>query len=412
MSIQEDKLPHDDATAWWQLTGDFLQKLLSNADFSSEQQSTSVDFYREHVVSSLGAAPAANSPDLCRWRSFMTDDHTPIEFSWTWGSSSSIPDRRIRFSIEPISFDSGTPVDPWNQIATRRLLDDLNVRFHNLNLGWFDLLSGDITFNESLGVALTKMDCASPTSLFLAFELGESEPLVKTYMVPPARSSSQSIIINALKVFGTKVSCGALARLISFLETEALTTQLTPYMIATDCTEPEISRLKVYVRSPDTSFDSVRSTMSIFEDKSRISNGLHELEDVWRRLFCLADNFDSTTQLPSSSHETCGVLYYFEVRPGSSRVTTKVYIPVKHYGKDDWNTALALTDFFKAQDRIQARITDSYLTALKEVCTHRSLSSGRGMHTYISAAIKNNSLDLTSYLNPEVYHPARYPPAP
>lgn len=38
---------------------------------------------------------------------------------------------------------------------------------------------------------------------------------------------------------------------------------------------------------------------------------------------------------------------------------------------------------------------------------HRSLEDGRGLHTYISCMVKNGSLTTTSYLNPEVYHPAR-----
>lgn len=75
-----------------------------------------MEFYYRFVVPNLGPPPTLiESPNL--WRSFMTDDFTPIEFSWDWGNVDSMTDRRVRFSVEPISYDAGT----FKDLSTQQL---------------------------------------------------------------------------------------------------------------------------------------------------------------------------------------------------------------------------------------------------------------------------------------------------
>jgi len=98
------------------LTSDFLLKLVSHAGFTFQQQKLSMEFYYRFVVPNLGPPPTLiELPNL--WRSFMTDDFTPIEFSWDWGNADSMTDRRVRFSVEPISYDAGT----FKDLSTQQL---------------------------------------------------------------------------------------------------------------------------------------------------------------------------------------------------------------------------------------------------------------------------------------------------
>ena len=403
-------LPRD-ALIWWHLTSEFLLELVSHAGFTSHQQKLSLEFYYRFVVPNLGPPlTSIESPNL--WKSFMTDDFTPIEFSWDWGNADSMTDRRVRLSVEPISYNAGTFKDPFNATASYELLHELSKTLKDLDLQWFHWLSGKMMADAPKVCPVTPTYHASLSSVFLGFELGEPKPLVKAYLLPSSRNHphervTSSIVCRTLRAFASEISSEMLADLVNFLETEGTVMQLSPVMIAIDCITQE-PRIKVYMRSPDTSFASVRNLLSRFEEPTLISNGLEELRDLWTRMFDLDDNFDFNSQLRPNDHQTSGILYYLEVRPNSRKVTSKVYLPVRHYGTNDWSIALGLTNFFKARKRIQANIADQYLAALRAVCNHRRLDRGRGMHTYIAATVKNNSLHITSYLKPEIYRRKGY----
>ena len=57
----------------------------------------------------------------------MTDNHTPVEFSWDWGCANDEP--TVRYSIEPIGCNAGTPKDPLNEHAAARMLWGLRSLF-------------------------------------------------------------------------------------------------------------------------------------------------------------------------------------------------------------------------------------------------------------------------------------------
>lgn len=400
-----------DALIWWNVTSSFLRQLISRAGFTPSQMESAMNFYYSYVVPNLGPAPTEDGLPR-RWRSFMTDDFTPIEFSWAWGNADAIPVRRVRLSIEPISHEAGLASDPCNNATTCALAHQLGDIFSGVNLEWFDYLWQRMTAKISKAPYQPLPEHqASPTTAFLAFELGESEPLIKAYICSPERfqsagTTAPSIILESLAAFAEETSWESLSSMIGFLRFKGEEMELQPFMIAFDCTTQD-PRMKVYLRSPNTSYASVQTILRNFEEPGHIFNGLEELCELWKRVFCLEDNFDHCTQLPAQDHETAGILYYLEVRPNAEKITSKVYLPVKHYGTDDWKTTLALVRFFNSRHRIQSEIADQYLAALKAACTHRRLDQGRGMHTYIAATIKNNSLDITSYLSPEVYHANR-----
>lgn len=50
----------------------------------------------------------------------MTDDFSPIEYSWSWDTLKASP--RVRFSVEAIGEDAGTVFDPFNQKMTDELI--------------------------------------------------------------------------------------------------------------------------------------------------------------------------------------------------------------------------------------------------------------------------------------------------
>ena len=93
---------------WWTHSGYVLAVLLKQAGYSTDEQYKSLDFFAVLIAPSLGATPSGTD-DRSRWSSFMTDDKRPIELSWDWGVSDQRP--TIRYSIEPVGLDAGTPRD-------------------------------------------------------------------------------------------------------------------------------------------------------------------------------------------------------------------------------------------------------------------------------------------------------------
>ncbi|CAG8960059.1 hypothetical protein HYFRA_00010537 [Hymenoscyphus fraxineus] len=401
------------ALFWWNSTSEVLRKLLSFGDYDDHQRREALAFYLEFVVPSLGPSPTLDGKPS-KWKSFMTDDHTPIEYSWAWGNSEGVVGRRIRFSMEAISEKSGTETDPWNKTATFALVKRLGTYIPDSDFGWFHWLSEQfIPSTECFqGDSSWLGPAKHRSSLFLAFELGDGAPIVKSYMLPFAKQartgkSSRAAITEILSTLECREQWPTLPKLLKLWEEQSAPFDLEPFMIAIDCVAPINSRMKVYARTPHTSLGEVQSIMSIFEDKSKIIKGLEELSELWRLIFSLPENDrkgEYDKQLPSSDHDTSGILFYFEVRPENCKITTKVYLPVRHYGRNDLSVANGLQAFLQKRGVLQKKFAGHFLTALHQICTHRRLEDATGLQTYVSCKIDRESLDITSYLNPEIYN--------
>lgn len=371
------------------------------------QQTAALDFYRRYIIPYLGSCPDVDGNP--KWQSFMTDDFTPIEFSWNWGCAQGDVDRRIRFSIEAIGDHAGTAADPWNQKATVELVDKLEGVVPDINLEWFRWLLGKTT----PATTSPRPELRGPhSSMFLAFELGREEvSVLKAYMLPFGKAvqnsqTSSQVIFESLKNLAHHFEWSSLQALIQSLESKRNSFGLEPFMIAFDCVAPAKSRMKIYARSTDTTLATAETIMSIFENSSKIQNGLVEFRKLWSLV--MNPNLNPKGRSTNSTHDTSGMLYYFEVRPRSGRITTKIYLPVKHYGLNDLAVAHGLQTFIRERESSKEKMTMDYLHTLHQICTHCQLSSSTGLQTYISCKLENDSLQVTSYLSPEIYHEGRW----
>ena len=102
-----------------------------------------------------------------------------------------------------------------------------------------------------------------------------------------------------------------------------------------------------------------------------------------------------------------GVLFHFDIRPGTPSPEPKIYIPVRHYGRNDRDILNGLVGYLRGEG-VKDHCIDRYRSMLEALCTHRSMESERGLQTYISVAIKGERLSLASYIAPEIYHSQRW----
>lgn len=327
---------------WWRSCGYALAILLGNAGYSYAAQIRTLDFFPRCIAPKLGIA---NEPGVERWKSFMTDDHNPIELSWDWYTGSEPP--RIRFSVEPVGNAAGTAKDPRNELVAGEFLEELLKDLPATNMQWF------YHFQSYFRVGTKNyLPVGHHSQTFWAFDLNEKDVTVKAYFFPEYRAhatqkTNAQVISEAIELapFCRPEDLSVLYTFQEFVREHAKI-PLAMDMLAIDLVEPLQSRLKIYIRTRETSFESVREAMTLggrFTDGD-METGLQSLRRLWDSLFD-QHGIPDTWLLPASKHRTAGILYNVEFRLESKAPKVKIYIPVRHYARNDWQIMNAVSDF-------------------------------------------------------------------
>jgi DMATS type aromatic prenyltransferase len=381
---------------------------MDEAGYDLQCQYANLIFHLHHIVPRLG--PANGTASTLAWRSFMTDDFSPLEYSWNWDTPASGP--KVRYSVELVGPNAGNSIDPFNQTSTVDLSRRLRRQLPGMDLTLFEIMRTTFYDEEGMSISAERNSDyqSSPSSLFLAFELGGSIA-AKAYFVPVkaeqygiSRLTVLSEAVYTLRARG--YPCMGFERILAFMDTQQ-GSKLHVVGVAIDCTDSTDSRFKVYLRSPETSFLSVCDMMNLGGTLDVLTpTARAELKQLWRLTLGLAPDFVESDELISTTHETAGVLYNFDIKLRGSSLQPKLYIPVKHYAANDAAAARGLGSYL--QERGRYAYFPNYVNALQRTCLHRSLEDENGYQTYIGTGIqKNGSLSLCSYLNGEVYHPKR-----
>jgi DMATS type aromatic prenyltransferase len=360
-------LDYSDAQFWWGTTGYALAVLLHQADYSTESQYRHLIFFAFLVAPELGPAPNKQIPNPT-WKSFMTDDNTPIELSWDWGLNGDAP--AIRYSIEPIGTYAGTSADRFNQYAGPQLLRQLSRSLPGMDLKWFEHFSNELLIFQNLDGSNTENH---ESRFFAAFDLYPTHPTAKAYFFPAFKAiknaqSKLNILSEAfIRLPGYLASdYSAFDLLKSYMQAPPANGSMEVEMLAIDCVVSAKSRYKIYTRSRFTNFDSVKTIMTLTGklDSPNISKGLRELKILWDLLF--GASHSSTEELPHSDHRTAGILYNFEIRRYESLPVPKIYIPVRHYAQNDLFTIHGLQKYL-LRHRRDHQSMDKYMQAIDAI---------------------------------------------
>lgn len=366
---------------WWHSTGISLAVLLDKAGYLFEEQLQHLRFYLGVIVPELGDGPRHDGT-LKHWRSFMTDHHSPVEFSWAWNRGTELP--VIRYSFEPVGEAAGTPSDPNNQYAALRFVSNQHRQIEGCNLLWFNhLWKALIHFDEAQDSprsttkrlpGTTKSSPSHKSRAFLAVELNKAGPMLKSYYMPEFKAAAVGrdamAVINegiaSLPSLPQDVRNGH-KMLLEFLQSSRQGRNLTPEIVATDCIAPEKSRVKIYMRSQSTSLESVIETLCLGDPAVREQQqvALAEFTRLWNLVFGVPSGGDAQAQLSRVNHRTGGMLYYFGLGGGKSGLTVKVYLPVRHYAKGDRDAAVGLQEYIRTTSR--ADLSDNYTKAVEEI---------------------------------------------
>ncbi|KAE8376763.1 aromatic prenyltransferase [Aspergillus bertholletiae] len=397
-----------DTTFWENAVGIALKTLMGGAGYDAATLQANLMFVSQIVAPALGARPIQGQAP--RWKSFMTDDYSPLEYSWSWDGERPT----IRYSFEPIGPLAGTKWDPHNHQAGMACVDQLQRHLPDADWRWFAHFARAFHQDTSAKIAPTNSPGPSLSSVFIGFDLGrDGHRMCKMYLLPvKAEQTGQSrleVLDDAIRTLPQFSDLSAYPPLEGFLRhQEALGTPAHIIAVAVDCVDPSASKLKIYFRSSSTSFASVKDTLtagkvvSSWDDSS-----LEQLKELWYLVFGLSPDFPCSQELPVKSHETSGVLYNFDIKFCNHEPETKVYIPVRHYAQSDRAIATGLVKFLQRHGR-QPQYHERFLQTLERYASFRSLDQGCGVQTYIACAFKRGKLSLTSYFSAEIYHPGRW----
>lgn len=355
---------------WWRTTGSALAILLDRAGNTLDSSVRGLLFYYLYIIPYLGEAPKAtarrqNEPT---WKSFMTDEYTPVEFSWSWADRHQPP--VIPFSFEPIGPQAGTEADPLNAYSAFAFMSVLRHVLPSLDMRWFDHFSETLLSYKDVPMKSEEGPGGNSSRLLLAFDLLEDQVTPKAYFFPGFKAAETGreridLISDAIESLPDHHPSAfpGFSTYHEFIKKS----QLEVEMLAIDCVVPADARLKLYVRNRSTCWNSVRYMVILGDSANEpgIRNGLEELEMLWTILFGLGGELAPDQEMDHKNHRTAGILYNFELRPGKNRLVPKVYIPVRHYMQSDSRIMQRLTTYLKSQH--WGAMTEKYTSAMERL---------------------------------------------
>ena len=356
--------------SWWRQIGIPLGILLQKAEYSTESQLRHLDSFRDLIAPNLGPAGYTHGCSD-QWRSFMTDSSTPVELSWDWGCVAQRPS--IRYSFEPIGCDAGTIADPLNRFAASHWIKEWRGLHPETDLSWYDHCSKELAMFDVSKVQQSRAYHieAHQSRIFLAFDLHEHDAMLKAYFFPIFRAASDNET-SLTTVAKTIASLPGRPQFPAFtaIQNYIMSSQdssLNVEILSIDCDSPSESRVKVYIRSAATNLNSVRDILTLGKgnEEPSFDQGFSELQYLCNLVLPERADRSSTAELGHVIHRTAGLLYYFEFRSNQALPTAKLYLPVRHYGSNDYAIALGLKTYLEG--RGQAVWAGQYLEAIKTI---------------------------------------------
>ena len=365
---------NEDERTWWEETASIIGNIMERADYDILRQYSYLLFFHEIILSALGPCPRPDSTP--QWKSFMTDDFTPMDVSWNFSANSSL----VRFAIEPIGSLAGTPHDLFNSYEAIEFLERIRhvSLIADLDLQWFTHFANCITIQNDKAQHVTKefLKNEHMSQIFFALDLDHSKVSMKSYLFPNLKSiesgiSPLDLVSKAIAQLSNEstVNC-AWSSVEDYMRSTASGSQCKLEFVALDCVNPLQSRIKVYFRTPCTAFDQVRDIFTLggrLKDETT-RTAVETLKELWWLVLNLSDEVLDTDELvhrDQSQHPTVGTLFNFEIKPGKNVPEPKVYIPVRHYARSDIDIAQGLTRFFQRCQWLS--LADSYMTNLKDI---------------------------------------------
>ncbi|KAF7371204.1 Pyr-redox-2 domain-containing protein [Mycena sanguinolenta] len=372
---------------WWNTTLLPIISFMRHANYPEEAVQSYTLFFRAKILPLLG------SPECSAYPSWMTDDHTPLEFSLARGNAGEL---LVRFAIEPSAL---ALVGDRSVETLRNTLESLSLSLDmepDFDLDWFDICAQELLLADAHSLP-EQMD--HPVSeIFIGFDCAYYSAAMKVYFMPRIRAlatgqSPEEMLMLSTARMGLKKPWAEITRFLShFVSNDRPEIEI----VAVDCVPGAKNRLKIYFRTHLLSYAHMENLLTLGGAlcSSDVSVGLRKARLLWNAM-------TAGTPAGSSCYFPSGLIYY-ELRQNHDFPSSKVYLPVRRYLPND----LAISKSIEGLD-FPPSFSTTYSCFAQAVFSHRALSARTGIHTYVCCTVKPGAGDISLYYSPEAFAPER-----
>ncbi|KAJ7262364.1 tryptophan dimethylallyltransferase-domain-containing protein [Mycena rebaudengoi] len=376
---------------WWNTVALPILGFMRRAKYPEDAVQLYTLLLRNEVLPLLGPRMTPAYP------SWITDDHTPVEFSLILGGGTK---SSVRFAFEP----SALPLAGDCSITTfRRTLKHLSSSFTmkpEFDLEWFDICAEELLLPENQG---SPNHSDNPVSeIFLGFDCAPSSATIKVYFIRTLASRETSVELMERLTFrlGLEKSWAKISDFLSrFLPGDCPKIEI----VAIDCVPGSRNRLKIYFRTDILSYAHMEYFLTLGGKVTSVSAGLHQAKTLWN---AMVQASKEAHNLPhnQASYFRAGLIYY-ELKQDSDTPSSKVYLPVQRYFSDDQKVARGVERLL--YNFPGCPLPDKYSDFIQSIFPHRELSTRIGIHTYAACTVSPGGGHLSLYYNPETFAPER-----
>ncbi|KAJ3490776.1 hypothetical protein NLI96_g1200 [Meripilus lineatus] len=386
---------NEDQRFWWETAGYPLAKMYTYAGYSVNAQYLHLLFFYVRSIAFLGPRPKDNRPVF---KSYMTDDHSPFETSWTKNADNKFV---VRYGIEPFSMGQVRSGEATVAQMISGLLPTIDSTF---NTSWFEVLKN--VFAGPFPVDLQLEEKARhPARFFIAFDcLHNGETATKVYFMTETPSictgiPREELVMSALSQLNVGLDV-VWQDILRYFDTLPIAVRPVVEMIATDCAAPQDNRIKVYVRTRSTCFADLEGLITLGgASRSLVIDGaVTLLAEMWRDIMGSDTSVEGWKERPlpyipgvDETHLTGGLTFNYELKPGSTKPGFKVYLPVRFHCPDDYTIACRSRKFYNLGNTTP----EEYASTLQSIFSpHREIGARTGIQTYVGVSLKKSGCEV------------------
>jgi DMATS type aromatic prenyltransferase len=322
---------------------------MATAGYGPSQQRQYLTFYAEQIIPFLGPYPH-------QFRSAITRSGLPLEFSVNyqqhWGNRPI-----VRIGLEPVTGNSGTEHDPYNQLP----IVDLQGRLAQLELPGYDAALFD-HFRSHHTVTVAEQDILkgrkvagsdiSASQMAYGFDLKDSTVSVKGYSFPALKCEVTGkdfgqVIRDSIKPLSSQMGSLPAFGMVDEYMLEAQAYSEFAFF-SWDCVQPAKSRLKIYSSSNTVVWSRVEEiwTLGGRLRLPAVVQGLKYLRQLWDAIKLSDGNRAFTGGFDDGNDATPSpMVWNYEVRCNDPIPLTKFYFPV--HGESDIAVVRGVAQFLE-----------------------------------------------------------------
>lgn len=354
---------------------DFLHTILSSCYYSEHEIARCVD----KLGAFLGQLTVLQLPSKPAWPSFVTDDHTPIEFSITFSTGKRPVVRMVGEPLPQYIKDSLSMADIVNTAeefyAQAKAQNSFNwtvyEKLKHLYMVPAENASGP--FYACFGVDLQPM----------------SDMLYKIYFNPQVEGPTKAVekICAAFNLLD--MDCAPLLDLQKKMRLPDSAFEFLSFDLNDD------PRLKIYIRVMEFSWEVVESLISKSQESST-----ENAKTFWDH-FCSMVNGILTPRTVERATTTKGISITMEYNiKAKSLIGIKCHFPLRYYYHNDEILGKEVQKYLTTHKFVNS---ENYFDTLTKLSS-RKLSARTGMQTVVSTSQKlSGEREVTIYLSPEFY---------